>query len=439
VLVVAAGLLTGVGCSSGGAGSVPARSTEQVAAQRPQAVGNTLPAPTLASPAFPAVCNFVIGPFGQVEQNAISCNLPEPGSTASIQVPLPKYLYSDPIQSDCSTAHLTAVVNQGTDTYGTSVSLSPDYLPGNSSCIGVGATTVTVTRGPGAFYYGHPGAAYQVSSNFDALSCGTGPRDFLSKRCPQTTALFGVTIDFNGDPSAGAPSPTPISCGQTPTPIIILSRVKGDATTLEALAKRQKYVNSGSSCSTPNPTPPPKPTPAPTCPPAKVGPDPTKPIAEVDDQGHPVTDAAGVALYRPDNGHDPQFYVNKGRDANPRGLPNFIPDVNTLKNFAQGASWDDQRVPGPEITPIFLTIATVNIGFFGAAAHIPANELLLIEETYIIGRRLQRHRSLFGNSDFGDVPYAQFPFNYLPQRNVDETLLGYRLYKEGLVGNSCHL
>jgi len=150
-LVVAAGLLTGVGCSSGGAGSVPARSTEQVAAQRPQAVGNTLPAPTLASPAFPAVCNFATAAFGQVLKNGITCNLPEPGSTASIQVPLPVYLYTDPTQSDCSTAHLTAVVNQGTDTYGTSVSLSPDYLPGNPSCIGVGATTVTVTRGPEIF------------------------------------------------------------------------------------------------------------------------------------------------------------------------------------------------------------------------------------------------------------------------------------------------
>jgi len=119
VLVVAAGLLTGVGCSSGGAGSVPARSTEQVAAQRPQAVGNTLPAPTLATPAFPAVCSFATGAFGQVLKNGITCNLPEPGSSASIQVPLPKYLYSDPIQSDCSTANLVAVVNQGTDTYGT--------------------------------------------------------------------------------------------------------------------------------------------------------------------------------------------------------------------------------------------------------------------------------------------------------------------------------
>lgn len=196
VLVVAAGLLTGVGCSSGGAGSVPARSTEQVAAQRPQAVGNTLPAPTLATPAFPAVCNFATGAFGQVLKNGITCNLPEPGSSASIQVPLPKYLYSDPIQSDCSTANLVAVINQGTDTYGTSISLSPDSLPGNSSCIGVGATTVTVTRGPEAFYYGHPGVAYGVSSNLMPYPAVRDRRIFCQSVVPRRR-LFSESISIS--------------------------------------------------------------------------------------------------------------------------------------------------------------------------------------------------------------------------------------------------
>ena len=112
---------------------------------------------------------------------------------------------------------------------------------------------------------------------------------------------------------------------------------------------------------------------------------------------------------------DPRFFVDAGQ----------IYGMAGLINFRQGGSWDLQRV-GPEgkFVGDFTDFATVAIGLYGAAASIPLDVLLTIQDRYAAGH------SNFGSAKMDDK------FTHLPEVNVRNTRLGYDLFASGRIGPS---
>lgn len=153
----------------------------------------------------------------------------------------------------------------------------------------------------------------------------------------------------------------------------------------------------------------------------------------VDDKGQPVLDANGKKFMRPE-GFDPHFFVDRGRAAasiieqpspfNPEGSgPAFFGTlVGDLSNFRQGGAWDAQRTGG-KYHPDFVSDATINIGLYGAAAGIPQDQLLSVQNEYAA---LQSH---FPTTRKMDPVYT-----HLPEQNVRNTQLGYSLYNSGRIG-----
>ena len=88
-----------------------------------------------------------------------------------------------------------------------------------------------------------------------------------------------------------------------------------------------------------------------------------------------------------------------------------------------GFSGDMQRVGSDKLpTDEFIDFSTVAIGLYGAAAHLPLEQVLGLENWYA---------SHFSN--FGPVSPDK-TYTSLPYRNVYNTINGYKLYQSGKIG-----
>jgi hypothetical protein len=133
-----------------------------------------------------------------------------------------------------------------------------------------------------------------------------------------------------------------------------------------------------------------------------------------DDKGASILNADGGQMMLPSDA-DPHFFIDAGKLY---GLPG-------LANFRQGGPWDLQRV-GPDRMFIkdFTDFSTVAIGLYGAAAGIPADTLLSIQDRYAAG-----------HSNFGPAK-MDAKYTHLAEKNVWNTRLGYDLYSSGRIGAS---
>jgi hypothetical protein len=140
----------------------------------------------------------------------------------------------------------------------------------------------------------------------------------------------------------------------------------------------------------------------------------TTPVPFKDDKGNPVLDDKGGQMMMPSDA-DPHFFVDAGQIFGSAGLA----------NFRQGGPWDLQRV-GPDRTFVkdFTNYSTVAIGLYGAAAGIPLDTLLAIEDSYAAS-----------HSDFGSAE-RDSKYTHLRAENVWNTRFGYELYSSGRIGPS---
>lgn len=90
-----------------------------------------------------------------------------------------------------------------------------------------------------------------------------------------------------------------------------------------------------------------------------------------------------------------------------------------LWKFRQGGEWDAQRYPG-SFTWEYRDYSTVLIGLYGERAGVPADMMLFIENAFA------RVKSTFSRFEPMNPTYTA-----LPERNVFNTLLGYRLGANG--------
>lgn len=153
-----------------------------------------------------------------------------------------------------------------------------------------------------------------------------------------------------------------------------------------------------------------------------------KPVKVVDDKGQEVLDQDGRPMWRPDD-MDPRFFVDKGleaaaafQDPASGNVWGGYPQIATsLPNFQQGAPWDAQRVSGIVVRQ-YVDYATVAIGLYGAAAGMPIDRILTIQNEYA--------------HDHPRPPGQEMDetYRFLPKRNVANTRLGYDLYNSGRIG-----
>jgi len=160
--------------------------------------------------------------------------------------------------------------------------------------------------------------------------------------------------------------------------------------------------------------------------------DPTAAVPLVDDQGQPVLKSDGSPMLRP-VGLDPHFFVEEGTrdrqiidDIMAYGGESAFPAPlaylrDKLANFGRGAPWDAQRIGG-RIRPEFVDYATVAIGLYAAAVGLSREEILAIED-YVA-------------RDSHYAPKTKFDATHphLPNSNVENTDLGYKLYRSGAIG-----
>jgi hypothetical protein len=156
---------------------------------------------------------------------------------------------------------------------------------------------------------------------------------------------------------------------------------------------------------------------------------PKRPVPLVDSSDNPITDAQGNPLLRPAD-KPPEMFVREGlatRDAF-FGMTRSGADalaaamfIVRASQFAQGGSWDAQRVNG-QFVDEYRDYATIAIGLYMAAAEIPIQIALLVEDIYA------RRHSTFGPDEPKDAIYRD-----LPTRNVRNTEIGYELYRSGRI------
>jgi hypothetical protein len=158
---------------------------------------------------------------------------------------------------------------------------------------------------------------------------------------------------------------------------------------------------------------PPKPSPTPCTSGAQgtPGPDLTKPIRLLYPAGNPVLAFGGLPIVRPDDGHNPQFFINLGESAS------HISSLTNLFLFVQNGAWDEQRFNGINYKN-FVDYATVSIGLYAAASGTPEDTILKIEDIYA-----QLNSHYLADTQF-DMTYT-----HLPERNVYNTTLGYQIYQ----------
>jgi len=156
---------------------------------------------------------------------------------------------------------------------------------------------------------------------------------------------------------------------------------------------------------------------------------PARPAALVDSSGEPVLDAQGNPLLRPDD-KPPEMFVQEGLAARNAffGLTRLgavslavAMFVERAAKFGQGGPWDAQRINGQNVDE-YRDYATIAIGLYMAAASVPIEIALLVENEYA------RRHSKFDADEPKDATYT-----YLPKRNVRNTEIGYELYRSGRI------
>jgi len=160
----------------------------------------------------------------------------------------------------------------------------------------------------------------------------------------------------------------------------------------------------------------------------------SKPVPFLDDRGRPVIGASGKPAMIPEL-VKPNYFVDKGLetdsllnnqemvptdDQNARmlGLAKLALD---LYNFRQNGPWDLQR--NPSNTPDLVDGATIAIGLYAAAAGMSEDELLKMQNDYA-----REHSHFPANTPMDDT------YPSLPKRNVENTHIGYELYRSGRIG-----
>ena len=156
------------------------------------------------------------------------------------------------------------------------------------------------------------------------------------------------------------------------------------------------------------------------------------PVPMLDDQGNPVIGASGKPVMIPKLA-DPHFFVDRGLEVITPS-PNELSDTASLgeilgriyyylKKFSISGPWDLQR--NPTYDDSLRDGATIAIGLFGAAAGIPEEMLLKIEDHYAAK-----------NSNFAAKDTRDDTYTHLPRRNVLNTHIGYELYRSHRIGPS---
>lgn len=147
----------------------------------------------------------------------------------------------------------------------------------------------------------------------------------------------------------------------------------------------------------------------------------TRPL--VDRDGQPVIGGSGRPVEFPST-LPPAYFVEQGerlRQLPPEVLLTHL--AMDLAKFRQFRPWDAQRMDG-EFFDEWVDYATVAIGLYAAAAGMPIDWILQIQDEY--ARR---------NSRYVGQPMDPL-FKHLPQRNVRNTQLGYELYRNGTWRNA---
>jgi hypothetical protein len=156
---------------------------------------------------------------------------------------------------------------------------------------------------------------------------------------------------------------------------------------------------------------------------------PARPVALVDSSREPILDAQGNPLLRPDD-KPPEMFVQEGLAARNAffGLTRLgavslavAMFVERAAKFGQGGPWDAQRINGQNVDE-YRDYATIAIGLYMAAASVPIEIALLVENEYA------RRHSEFDRDEPKDAVYR-----YLPKRNVRNTEIGYDLYRSGRI------
>jgi len=156
---------------------------------------------------------------------------------------------------------------------------------------------------------------------------------------------------------------------------------------------------------------------------------PERPVAVVDSRGEPVLDSQGKPLLRPDD-KPPEMFVREGLAARSAffGLTRLgavslavAMFVELAAKFGQGGPWDAQRINGQNVDE-YRDYATIAIGLYMAAASVPIEIALVVENEYA------RRHSEFGRDELKDAVYRN-----LPERNVRNTEIGHELYRSGRI------
>ncbi|GBR54983.1 hypothetical protein AA106555_1891 [Neokomagataea thailandica NBRC 106555] len=86
--------------------------------------------------------------------------------------------------------------------------------------------------------------------------------------------------------------------------------------------------------------------------------------------------------------------------------------------------WDIQRLGQPKgtIKKEWRDIATISIGIYAAASGMSFNEIMNIQTAYV---------KVFGGTWLDEKKDSVW--NYIPEKNVQNTKIGFDLYRNGLI------
>lgn len=129
------------------------------------------------------------------------------------------------------------------------------------------------------------------------------------------------------------------------------------------------------------------------------------------DNGDIIFGASGTPALAP-AGWSAQKFATMGERA--KNTPDLA--LALLSNFRQGGAWDLQRLGG-SFDRRFVDAATIGIGVYAAAAGIPFKDLMNIQSDF--GKR---------KSSWGQDVKMSDSYPNLPERNVNNTIIGYGLY-----------
>lgn len=160
----------------------------------------------------------------------------------------------------------------------------------------------------------------------------------------------------------------------------------------------------------------------------RLPPDALDPVVVTKEDGTPLTNPSAPnpdkPIMRP-QGFPPEVFITKGEVIS--DLRNMKPDntfaadlmlLRDLSRFKQGGPLDMQRLTG-EFDTKYVDYATIAIGLHNAAAGLPRDASLLIQNLYA---------HAFSTYPEGTPMSADYPG--LPVRNVINTDIGYAMFKQ---------